>query len=406
MRGEGLAVTDEQVEAARSEGTGAPCLVILGGGQLARMLALAAMPLGCRVRCVETHADCPAAWVAPVTTVPSWEDVPAVVSAVGAEGVVTLENEFIPDGTIEALAARGRTVLPGFATMGRIRDKFLQRTTLADAGLPVPAFAPVAGPEEIRARGASWGWPVVLKARCHGYDGKGNATLQGPQDVEEAWRRLGGPSGRALYVEAFCPFDREIAVQVTRGRDGRSVVYPVVETVQRNHICHHVLAPARLGGPLAARAAELAQAAVECVGGVGTFGVEMFLDAEGGLWINELAPRVHNSGHYTIEACECSQFENHVRAVLGWPLGSPRMRAPAAAMVNLLGRTAGSGRVRGLEQALAIPGVHVHLYGKSRCAPGRKMGHVTVLGTTVEEAWARAEEAARAIHFGGDPKEE
>lgn len=380
--------------------SGLPRLGILGGGQLAKMVAQAAAQLGCRTLCVERERDCPAALVTRVETVSSWEASAEVAALLESSEVVTLENEFIPESTLLCLESRGRRVLPGPRTMERIRDKFVQKTTLAAAGLPVPAFAAVESPEEIVARGRAWGWPLVLKARCHGYDGKGNATLQGPPDVLPAWERLGGDRGRALYVEAFCAFERELAVIVTRGRDGQCAVYPVVQTIQSDHICHQVVAPAGVPPVVAARAADLARAAVESVGGIGSFGVELFLGPDGTVWINELAPRVHNSGHYTIEACECSQFENHVRAVLGWPLGSPRMRVPAAVMVNLLGRRPGSGRVRGLEQALAIPGVHVHVYGKARSAPGRKMGHVTALGAAAEEALAKALAAAEALDFG------
>ena len=178
------------------------------------------------------------------------------------------------------------------------------------------------------------------------------------------------------------------------------MTYPVVETVQRNHVCHVVKAPAPIPEDVATRAAAMAQKALQAVGAVGSFGVEMFLSSTGDLAINELAPRVHNSGHYTIEACHCSQFENHVRAVLGWPLGSPLMVAPAAVMVNLLGREKASGQPLGLENALRQPGARVHLYGKLTSEPGRKMGHVTVLGNSVEQAQAVAEQAAREIYFG------
>ena len=174
----------------------------------------------------------------------------------------------------------------------------------------------------------------------------------------------------------------------------------MVETVQRNHVCHVVQAPADIPEELASRAADMARRAVEVFHGIGTFGVEMFLGKNGELAINEMAPRVHNSGHYTIEACECSQFENHIRAVLGWPLGSTRMVAPAAAMVNLLGVGKALGKPCGLQDALKVPGAHVHLYGKAMCTPGRKMGHVTALGETADEALAIAEKAAGKIRFG------
>jgi 5-(carboxyamino)imidazole ribonucleotide synthase len=237
-----------------------------------------------------------------------------------------------------------------------------------------------------------------LKTRRNGYDGKGNFTVRAEAAVETAWQMLGGDKNE-LFVETFWHFSQELAVMVTRGRDGETVVYPVVETIQRNHVCHVVKAPAQISLEIAARATELARRAVEAVGGVGSFGVEMFLSANGDMAINELAPRVHNSGHYTIEACDCSQFENHVRAVLGWPLGSPRMVAPAAVMVNLLGTEKTSGRPRGLANVLRQAGAHVHIYGKLTSGAGRKMGHITVLENSVEEALAIAERAAKQICF-------
>jgi 5-(carboxyamino)imidazole ribonucleotide synthase len=201
-----------------------------------------------------------------------------------------------------------------------------------------------------------------------------------------------------LYAERWCAFDRELAVIVTRGKAGDRAVYPVVETRQNDHVCDEVIAPAAVSETIAVEAARIAWEAVEAVDGVGSFGVEFFLMQDGRLLVNEMAPRVHNSGHYTIEACECSQFENHIRAIRGLPLGSTRMTG-AAAMVNLLAKSLGSGAPRGIADALAIPGAHVHLYGKLHAAPGRKMGHVTALGETVEEALAIARSAAERIHF-------
>ena len=203
-------------------------------------------------------------------------------------------------------------------------------------------------------------------------------------------------------MEAFWPFSQELAVIVTRGRRGQLVSYQVVETFQREHVCHEVRAPADIAPDIAARATEIAQRAVTTVGGIGSFGVELFLNTAGELAINELAPRVHNSGHYTIEACACSQFENHVRAVLGWPLGPTHMISPAAVMLNLLGERDAPGRPLGLERALAVPGAHVHLYGKARSGAGRKLGHVTALGENAEAARATAAQAAQVIHFGND----
>ena len=198
-------------------------------------------------------------------------------------------------------------------------------------------------------------------------------------------------------VEGYVGFERELAVMVARGRDGQTRLYPVVETVQRNHICHQVYAPAEVSSDVAERAAMIARTAVEALGLHGVAGVELFLDANGTITINELAPRVHNSGHYTIEACVTSQFENAVRAALGFPLGDTTLVAPAAAMVNLLGARDAPARPEGLARALAMPGAHVHIYGKRRARSGRKMGHVTALGATLDEATTTARRAAACI---------
>ena len=300
--------------------------------------------------------------------------------------VVTLENEFVRQDALDAIAATGIPLYPTPDNVRLVQDKLLQKQTLAAAGLPVPVFS----------ADLDLPLPVVIKKRRMGYDGKGNATARTPSELAEGCARL----GEGLYAEAFCPFERELAVMVTRSRTGETACYPVVETIQRDHICHVVLAPADLSPDMRTRAEQTALQAVAAFGGIGTWGVEMFLTRDGQVLVNEMAPRVHNSGHYTIEACECSQFENHIRAVLGWPLGSPALRAPAAAMVNLLGAGDGPRLPAGLAGALAVPGAHIHLYGKDRSARGRKMGHVTALGTTTEEARAIAQRAADALRFG------
>lgn len=374
-------------------------LGIIGGGQLARMTALAALPLGCEVLVLEKNSFSPAARLSPDTMVGDWNDAETLLQFANRVDVVTLENEFVDYHALAMLEQAGHKVFPTSASLALTQDKLIQKQTLQNAGLPVPRFAAVTTPAEIHAAAERFGWPLVLKTRRNGYDGKGNFTLRSAADVESGWQKLGGGLNE-LYVEAFWQFSRELAVIVTCGRDGSFAVYPVVETEQRNHVCHVVQAPASIPAELAAQAAELARRAVSAVGAVGSFGVEMFLAASGEIVINELAPRVHNSGHYTIEACECSQFENHLRAVLGWPLGSPAMVAPAAVMVNLLGTSKAPGRPNGWDKALRVPGARVHIYGKAMSGAGRKMGHVTALGQTLEAAHATANRAAREIIFG------
>jgi 5-(carboxyamino)imidazole ribonucleotide synthase len=374
-----------------------PALVgILGGGQLARMTAEAASTLGIEVAILEHEANSPAGRIAAREVTGAWTD-EATLAALAKDALaVTLENEFVEVAALEWLAARGIAVFPTARMLATVQDKLLQKQHMRAADVPVPEFAEVTDTDDILAAGERWGWPLVLKARRNGYDGYGNATLRGPEDIAAACARLGWPE-RTLLVEAWAPFTRELAVMVARGRDGACVVYPVVETVQRNHICHIVRAPATGDVAMLARAAAIARQAVETIDGIGVFGVELFELADDSILYNEIAPRPHNSGHYTIEGCVTSQFENHLRAVLGLPLGSAAMVAPAAVMVNLLGARTGPARADGLADALAIPGAHVHIYGKLASRIGRKMGHVTALGATVAEAETTARKAADAI---------
>ena len=373
-------------------------LAILGGGQLARMTAEAAAQLGIEVAILEKEPESPAARIAARALVGDFADRAQLAALVEGALAATLENEFVEASTLDWLASRGVPIFPTGRTLALVQDKLVQKRFMESAGIPVPAFCEVHSPEDIAEAGERWGWPLVLKARRNGYDGYGNATLERPEDVVPACQRLGWPE-RALLVEAWVPFRRELAVMVARGREstGRVVVYPVVETVQSRHICHIVRAPAPVSQPVADQAAAIARRAVEATHGVGTFGVELFETPQGDILFNEIAPRPHNSGHYTIEGCVTSQFENHIRAVLGLPLGSAIMQAPAAVMVNLLGTRNGPAHVQGLAEALAVDGAHVHMYGKLATRVGRKMGHVTALGATLEEAEERALAAAQAL---------
>ena len=376
-------------------------LGIIGGGQLAKMLTQSASQFGCDIVILERNHHSPAANLATETVIGDWDNPESLLGLGSLVDVVTLENEFVDADSLAALEQFGHSLWPSSATVRIVQDKLFQKRALADAGLPLPRFAPAPDKPSVIAAAEKFGWPLLLKKRRNGYDGKGNFTLRSAADIDPAWTQLGGDTN-LLYVEEYCPFTLELAMMITRARDGEVACYPVVETVQRDHICHLVKAPAPVPAETAARAAAIARKAVETVGCVGTMGVELFLTKDGNILINELAPRVHNSGHYTIEACVCSQFENHIRAVLGWPLGSPALRAPAAVMVNLLGAAKGTGEPLGLSKALAIPGAHPHIYGKSLSSPGRKMGHITALGQTIDEALATAQRAANVIRFGGE----
>ena len=387
---------DEEIPRANT----GPRLGIIGGGQLARMTTIAAQQLGCDVVVLENNRFSPAATFASHSIIGDWNTLEALLTLASQVDIITLENEFVDASLLAAMEEAGHTVWPSSATLALVQDKFTQKKTLQSAGLPIPQIRETNSREDLIEAIAELGLPVVLKARRNAYDGKGNATIRALDEVDPTWEQLGGNKGNPLYVEEFCGFSAELATIITRGRDGENVIYPVVETIQKNHVCHLVRAPAAVSAEISEMASDIARRAVDAVGAVGSFGVEMFLTHGGEILVNELAPRVHNSGHYTIEACACSQFENHVRAVLGLPLGSPRMVVPAAVMANLLGATLAPGRAEGLHQALAVPGAHLHLYGKATCGEGRKMGHVTALGATLAEAEQTAILCLSAIHFG------
>ncbi|MGD9571076.1 MAG: 5-(carboxyamino)imidazole ribonucleotide synthase [Thermoleophilia bacterium] len=366
---------------------------IAGAGQLARMTCLAAWPLGVRVGVLGLPAE-PAVPMAAGVVEGDWHDPDAVRALGAASGVVTLENEFVDAAALASVADAGTPVRPDPGVLAKVQDKALQKELLRSAGLPTAPFVVAATTADLPAAGDALGWPLMLKSRTLGYDGYGNATCGDLAAAEEAFARL--DKGDGVLVEGMVDFERELAAMVARSPSGAVRCYPVVETVQRNHVCHEVIAPAPVPPAVLDRARDVALAAAAAADGLGVTGVEMFLTRDGDVLVNELAPRPHNSGHYTIEACETSQFENHLRGVLDLPLGEVGMRAPAAAMVNLLGSAAGPSRPD-VAAALAVEGAHLHLYDKAEVRPGRKMGHVTALGATAEEALGTARRAAEAV---------
>lgn len=377
-------------------------LGIIGSGQLARMLSTAATKLGADVILLDATGDGPASSCATATIFGDWRDPAVLGEFAAAVDVVTIENELVDVHLLAALEAANRPVFPSARTVALVQDKYLQKDVLQRAGLPVARAAPLASEVELHEALQHFGVPAVLKARRNAYDGRGNATIAHPDDAAAAWVALGGDRGRSLYLEEWCAFERELAVIVTRGRDGSLAIYPTVETLQRNHICHLVRAPAPVADAIAEHTADLACRAAVALEAVGSIGVECFLLPGGHVVVNEVAPRVHNSGHYTADACVCSQFENHLRAVFGLPLGSPRMLVPAAVMVNLLGTSTADAVPHGLTDALGVQGASVHLYGKLLSGLDRKLGHVTAVAGSLALAEESAMRCASAIRFGGD----
>lgn len=376
---------------------GFPTVGVLGGGQLGRMLALAALRLGLRVRFYRDDDSGPTAGVAE-SVVGRWDDADALRRFVTECHVVTLENEWQDLRTLVEVLPPGVALWPSLATMRWVGDKVAQKQHAEQRGLPVGPYRACSERAELQQAAAALGYPVVVKRPHQSYDGYGNATANDWDELRAAYERLAGADGRVL-VEAFVPFVRELAVMVARRPGGQDAAYPVATTVQREHRCAAVEVPAGIAPAVADRATALARQAAAAYGCVGVVGVELFELPDGRLLLNEIAPRPHNTGHYTIEACVTSQFENHLRAVLDWPLGDTSLVRPAAVMVNVLGHRAGTASAAALPAVLALPGVAVHVYGKREVRPGRKMGHVTVLDETVAAARARAEQAAALLEL-------
>lgn len=373
-----------------------PTLGILGDGQLGRMLALAAIRMGIQVHTLAPQPAGPMDGLGTYTQ-GDWTNPDVLRAFAESCTAITVESEWAPADHLINVLPEGVGVWPHPDTLALIRDKGIQKKTLQQAGLPVPQFVCCATLDAAREAVAAFGYPVLFKRYRGSYDGYGNATVRTEADVEQAWNDLAAEDG--LLVEAWVPFVRELSVLVARRPGGEHVVYPVAYTEQKDHRCHAVVVPASIPPDVAAEAQRIGVGAVEAVNGVGITAVELFECEDGQILVNELAPRPHNTGHYSIEGSYTSQFENHVRAVLDLPLGNPSLREPVSVMINVLGHRNHAPETNGYADALRIPGVAVHLYGKHDVRPKRKMGHVTTTGTDPTETRARAEQAAALIQL-------
>ncbi|RZU52157.1 5-(carboxyamino)imidazole ribonucleotide synthase [Krasilnikovia cinnamomea] len=376
--------------------TGLPVVGMVGGGQLARMTHQAAISLGQSLRVLAESPDDSAALVIGDVRIGSHTDLAALREFAKDCDAVTFDHEHVPTEHIAALEGEGVRIYPGSAALLFAQDKGRMRARLAELGAPVPRWRPVNDTADIAAFAAETGWPVIAKATRGGYDGKGVWVLSSP---DEAQRLV--DTGTPLIVEEKVPLRRELAALVARSPFGQVAAYPVVETVQRDGICVEVLAPAPgLSDERAVAAQQLAIDLAHALGVVGLLAVELF-ETDTGIVVNELAMRPHNSGHWSIEGARTSQFEQHLRAVLDYPMGSTALTAPAVVMANVLGGASGGMSIDERLHHLfaADPGARVHFYGK-QVRPGRKIGHVTVLGDDMTEVRARAARAARWLQEG------
>ncbi len=371
---------------------------ILGGGQLAKMLAQAAYRMGLNIAIIENGSNSPAGDMTKLDFTNGWFDDSELMKFADASDIVTLENEFISPDILDKVNAK-KTVRPSPDTMRLVQDKYIQKQTFRNADIPVPQFEQINSLDDMKRFGKENAYPFMIKTRTLGYDGYGNYTVENENDCQNAWDKFNsGDTFRPLMAEKFIDFAKELAVMIVRSSDDIKA-YPCVETIQKNHICHEVIAPAEIDKSIQEEARQIAMKCVEAIDGIGVFGIELFLTKDNKILVNEIAPRPHNTGHYTIEACYTSQYENCIRAVCGLPLGSTEMISPAACMINLLGERTGSGVPTDVRQTLEVEGAFLHLYNKKQCRIGRKMGHITALGKSQAEAYARAKEAADRLKW-------
>lgn len=370
---------------------------IIGGGQLGKMMILDAKRLDCYFAILDPTLHCPAHSIADAHIVAGFDDIEAIKRLAEKVDVVTYEFEHISLQALQELEAMGHKVYPSSQTLAHIQNKYNQKCWLKEHGLPVPEFQTVETMADIQKAEERFTYPMILKTCTGGYDGKGNAVISSREDIARAYEALGNGS-LPLMIEEFIPFTKEVSVLACRSVNGSTVVFPVAENVHKNSILDETTVPAVLSPETTKEAMDVAERCLHAFDAYGMLCVELFVTKDGHVLVNELAPRPHNSGHYTIEGCVTSQYENHIRGILGLPLGSPALIRPSA-MKNIIGDHNAPAEVLGLEEAYKQPDVKIHIYGKEEVKTGRKMGHITATADTVEEALRQARCAHEALSF-------
>ncbi|MFS0638950.1 5-(carboxyamino)imidazole ribonucleotide synthase [Mesobacillus foraminis] len=350
---------------------------IIGGGQLGRMMTLAAKAMGFRIAVLDPVEDCPCGQVADEQIIGAYDDLKAIERLAQVSDVITYEFENINAEALEWLTNHAY-VPQGTGLLRETQDRIKEKAAIQSAGVKVAPYAVIKNVEDIDLHIKDLGLPAVLKTARGGYDGKGQLVIKHPSDLDAAEELVNqGP----CVLEKWIPFEKEVSVIITRNPSGESAVFPVAENLHENNILHQTVVPARISKPAEEKAVKAARQLAEALNLTGTLAVEMFLTKDDEIYINELAPRPHNSGHYTIEACETSQFEQHIRAVANWPLASTELLKPAV-MVNILGEH----QEALINKISELKDWKIHLYGKKEAKFQRKMGHVTLLRDTVEQA--------------------
>ena len=378
---------------------------IIGGGQLGKMIAHEARRMSLKVIVLDPTEGCPASKIADEQIVADFKDEQAIIKIAEKCDVLTYEIELANSLVLKDLESKGHTIHPSSGVLNTVQNKLRQKRFLKTKAIPVPEFEEVTSVEQARKTCNKFDYPLVLKVCEDSYDGRGNFLIRSPRDVERGIRYFGG---RKCMIEKFIRFNKEVSVMVARNTRGQIVSFPLVQNIHTNGILDTTIVPAGVNGNVESNAKSLAEKVVKSLKGVGIFGIEMFLD-DNKLMINEIAPRPHNSGHYSIEACSVSQFELHIRAILGLALVKPRLMSPVV-MMNILGIPNYSGEYsfKGIDKAFAIPGLKLHFYGKKITKPQRKLGHFTITAENIEEALSSAKRVRNLLRVGkqrGNKKE-
>lgn len=373
------------------------CVGIIGGGQLGKMIAHEARRMSFKVIVLDPTEGCPASGIADEQIVADFKDENAIIKLAEKCDVITYEIELANSAALKELEAKSYPVRPSPETLRLIQNKYRQKSFLKHHRIAVPDFALVCSEDHLHELCKKFGFPAMLKACEDSYDGRGNFLITSKDKVHEGFNYF---AGRQCMLEKFVPFAKEISIMVACNPGGQIESFPVAENIHKSNILDTTIVPARIDRKVQSKAKRMAERTMEVLHGAGIFGIEMFVTRKGEVLVNEIAPRPHNSGHYTNEACSVSQFEQHLRAVLNLPLSRPELLS-SAVMVNILGSENSNGpyAVKGLKKVLGVPGVKLYIYGKKIAKPRRKLGHITATGVTVKEALARATKARKAIEL-------
>jgi 5-(carboxyamino)imidazole ribonucleotide synthase len=369
-------------------------LGIIGGGQLGKMIGIEAKRMSLNLAYLDPDRTCPASTIADQLIVSDYKDEKSILDLAEKSDVLTYEIELANSSVLSDLESKGFPIHPSPVILNTIQNKLRQKKFLKSIGIPVPEFEEVISIDQARRICKDSGYPLLLKACEDSYDGRGNYLIRSARDIEKGILYF---EGRRCMIEKFVHFNKEVSVMVARNTRGQVASFPVVNNIHKNNILDTTIVPAGINKTVEANARSIAEKVVKSLKGVGIFGIEMFLE-NNKIMINEIAPRPHNSGHYSIEACSISQFELHIRAILGLPLVKPRLMSPAV-MTNILGipNYTGEYSLTGIDKAFAVPGMKLHLYGKRITKPQRKLGHFTITAESTQEALSRARRVRKLL---------